>query len=388
VLFREVKRALAHLYDPVYLRRSALARMLRSDSQLTSAQKVTFLRQMLIEAIEQLAPGENVPLRSPKRRSYLALRARYMEQRPIGEIARDLGISERQLRRELRAGLEAVTGIVSDTLREHCGESDGILEGVMQEIESLDTTEELVNLSVEVRNVQSLVSSLAQEKGVEIQDGMVPESAIVRANRILLRQALLTLYTWVIQSFPESVLRVHLDGSRANVLTLQLSCSSEFPLPRIASPIPTELLKVLYADFEIQDVSGGKIFQLTFPCVPLRPVLLVDDNPSLHRLFKRYLMGLPYRLISAYDAKSGLKFAQMYRPDVIIMDIMMPHQDGWELWALLREDENTEDIPVVICSVLEQEALARSLAAAGYIKKPVTQASLLAVFRSLGLANF
>ena len=66
---------------------------------------------------------------------------------------------------------------------------------------------------------------------------------------------------------------------------------------------------------------------------------------------------------------------------------MMPHRDGWELIAALRSDALTCDIPVVVCSVLEQEALARSLDVRAYMRKPVMQSTLLSTLHRLGLGN-
>jgi CheY-like chemotaxis protein len=117
-------------------------------------------------------------------------------------------------------------------------------------------------------------------------------------------------------------------------------------------------------------------------------LLLVDDNRGFHQLFKRYLSGLPVRVLSAYHAPGGLALARSEKPDVVVLDIMMPDQDGWELLANLQAEATTRDLPIVICSVLSQEALARSLAVAGYLRKPVTQAALLSTLRSLDLGDF
>jgi CheY-like chemotaxis protein len=149
--------------------------------------------------------------------------------------------------------------------------------------------------------------------------------------------------------------------------------------------IPPDLLRAMHAQIECLDDESRRTLRLRLPAMPSHSVLLIDDNQSLHHLFGRYLSGLPYSLQSAYDAPTGLALARSQRPDVIILDIMMPDQDGWELLGALQSDEEMAHIPVVVCSVLEQEALAESLSAAGYLKKPVSQASLLSVLRCCGL---
>jgi CheY-like chemotaxis protein len=62
---------------------------------------------------------------------------------------------------------------------------------------------------------------------------------------------------------------------------------------------------------------------------------------------------------------------------------MMPTQDGWEILQALKNDPATQHVPVIICSVLDDPELARSLGAVAYLHKPVTQADLLSVLTTL-----
>jgi CheY-like chemotaxis protein len=71
------------------------------------------------------------------------------------------------------------------------------------------------------------------------------------------------------------------------------------------------------------------------------------------------------------------------RPDVIMMDIMVPDRDGWELVEVLQADDALRRIPVVICTVLDQRDLAESLAVAGYMRKPLRQPVLLDTLEGL-----
>jgi CheY-like chemotaxis protein len=65
-------------------------------------------------------------------------------------------------------------------------------------------------------------------------------------------------------------------------------------------------------------------------------------------------------------------------PKVIVLDVMMPQIDGWELLASLRQHPNTSHIPVVVCTILPQEDMALSLGASGFVRKPVTRHIFLA----------
>ncbi|MBC7239306.1 MAG: sigma-70 family RNA polymerase sigma factor, partial [Chloroflexi bacterium] len=116
-LMLEIRRALKQLYDPVYLQRSPLMALLLGRA-VPPGQEARMLRQILVEAVEQLAPPESVPLRSEARRAYEALRGRYIEGLSIEELAQQSNLSERQVRRDLRLALEALTRIIKGLLEQ------------------------------------------------------------------------------------------------------------------------------------------------------------------------------------------------------------------------------------------------------------------------------
>jgi len=353
------------------------------------------LRKVLLEAIQQLMPGANVPLRSKEWRGYAVMQGRYVDQMSMRELASTVGISGRQLRRELQHGLEAVADIVARRLnRQPVSETTESAERstdqgpVSTEIGDLVATTRPVDICAEVRDLALIVAPLAQDMGVTLQTAEAPENAIVRANRVVLRQLLLGLYSGAIQNHRNGIISpriYHLDNQH---IVFELACSSGKGTagPALSKIIPPELLQALQGAFECQDLPPReRIFRITLPPIPTHSILLIDDNRGFHQLFSRYLGGLSYRLISAYDASSGLNMARTERPAVIFLDIMMPDQDGWELLGQLQGQEATRGIPLVICSVLEQEALAKSWAIAAYVRKPVTRSALLMALQALGL---
>jgi CheY-like chemotaxis protein len=391
-LYAEVRRALGHLYDTVYLQRSPLARMLRARGEEDSlaGREAQALRRMLIQAIDQLSPGGNVPLRSEERRGYVVLRGRFVDQKSMETLAQSLSLSERQLRRELRAAVEAVTAIVSPQL-EPLPDHDSLVddEDLLTEIEALSLSREAVDLCTEARSVASLVAPLARDRNVVLVDELGVNSVVVRANRVVLRQGLLALCSWAIQHHCDSVL-VSGIALREGEAAYTLRCRETSGRPPSLPPgdvVRPDLLAALKARLACRAIEEGRVLELWLPTMPTHSVLLVDDNRSLHLLVGRYLSGYPYSLLSAYDAPTGLELARREQPDAVMLDIMMPDQDGWELLSSLQKDEACQDIPVVICSVLEQEALAESLSAAGYLRKPITQEMLLGALRALGLGD-
>ena len=73
-------------------------------------------------------------------------------------------------------------------------------------------------------------------------------------------------------------------------------------------------------------------------------VLVVDDNPDIVDLVRRYLTGSGYRLLQARAPPTTLDLARTAHPDVITLDVMLPSQDGGQIFTELRADERTQEI--------------------------------------------
>jgi CheY-like chemotaxis protein len=108
-----------------------------------------------------------------------------------------------------------------------------------------------------------------------------------------------------------------------------------------------------------------------------KTLLMIEDNEGLIRAFQGYLADYDYLVIGATTGDEALKLAREVIPAAITLDIMMPSQDGWEILQALKSNPSTRSIPVIICSVLEDPELARSLGAEAYLQKPISQADLL-----------
>ena len=88
-----------------------------------------------------------------------------------------------------------------------------------------------------------------------------------------------------------------------------------------------------------------------------------------------------YRVVQASTGAAALQLAREVHPDAITLDVLMPSQDGWGLLRTLNGDPDTEQIPVILCSVLPERSLALSLEVAAFLDKPVTREALLAALR-------
>jgi len=111
-----------------------------------------------------------------------------------------------------------------------------------------------------------------------------------------------------------------------------------------------------------------------------KKILVVDDEPDFIEFLSIRLKSSGYDVISASDGESGLKKAQKEKPDLIILDILMPKINGFELCKRLKENELTKDMPVIMLTALAQEKdLSKGLeeGADCFITKPFNSLDLL-----------
>jgi len=103
-------------------------------------------------------------------------------------------------------------------------------------------------------------------------------------------------------------------------------------------------------------------------------ILLVDDNTTNLQLLHETLDGQGYKLLIAKSGKTALAITQKAKPSLILLDIMMPEMDGYEVCRRLKADESTRQIPVIFITALvdeEDEAKGLGLGAVDYITKPI-----------------
>ncbi len=111
------------------------------------------------------------------------------------------------------------------------------------------------------------------------------------------------------------------------------------------------------------------------PTPDLRPrLLLVDDEPTNLQVL-RHILQADYRLLFATDGERALQVAREQRPDLILLDVMMPHLDGYAVCRVLKADAATAAIPVIFITALtdsQDETAGFDVGAVDYITKPVS----------------
>ena len=120
-------------------------------------------------------------------------------------------------------------------------------------------------------------------------------------------------------------------------------------------------------------------------------ILIVDDDPVFVETTKTILESRDYEVVTAYDGDEGLQKTKEEKPDLILLDIIMPTKDGFNVCEQLKEDPQLADIPVIILTSFAQQkgqtnipvSAGLELEAEGYIDKPVSPEKLLTSIENL-----
>lgn len=85
----------------------------------------------------------------------------------------------------------------------------------------------------------------------------------------------------------------------------------------------------------------------------MQTILFIEDEPNLQKLVGRFLENEGYQVISALNGEIGFKLIKKMKPDLILLDLILPKKDGFEILEELKKDKTTEHIPVIVLTNLE-----------------------------------
>jgi DNA-binding response OmpR family regulator len=100
-------------------------------------------------------------------------------------------------------------------------------------------------------------------------------------------------------------------------------------------------------------------------------ILIVDDDDSIRSLLQQELGDAGYNIDQASNGKEALQRVRENRPDLIILDIMMPEMNGFDVAAVLKNDPETMDIPIIVLSVVQDKARGFRIGIDRYLTKPI-----------------
>ncbi len=391
---KHLRDALSHLHDAEHLRSSPLATLFGVADRLDTS---LALRRILTGAIESLKPIASAHSSARSWQLYESLYCYYVQQLSQQVVADQLAVSVRQLRREQHMAL----GVLADRLCEQfdlgsLSEQAAPSGPPTPPVERAALGEDLVWLKEippdkstdydeALSAVLSLVQPLASQHQVRLDVHTATGLPQVAAHPVAVNQILLSLLAAAIPQ--ASGLSVSINaGAVAWGVQIDVRAERASAGPRIPSQ---DELAGLDVARQLTEMCAGKMIiaatddaslgvTVTLPALECLPILVIDDNVDALHLMQRYAMGTRYRLITTRDPEEALALAESAQPQVIVLDVMMPQVDGWKVLGRLRQHPRTGQIPIVVCTILPHEALALSLGANAFIRKPMTRRDFLA----------
>ncbi len=280
---------------------------------------------------------------------------------------------------------------------------------------------ESVDLGSVIQDVRATIEPLALSKSIALNTEAKREISLI-ADSAKVKQMLLNLVSNAIKFTP--------NGGRIDIRIRRLESWVEIAVSDSGIGIAKEDLERLFTEFQQLDagpgrqqegtglglaltrrfaelhggqviveseVGKGSTFTLRLPLQtparrpaaraappavattdPSRPlVLVVDDNPQAAEILSRYLHAGGFGTAVARTGPEALRMARELKPAAITLDILLPQVDGWEVLNRLKADEATQNIPVVVVSVVDNPSLGRALGALDYFVKPVDGKALL-----------
>lgn len=396
---QHVREALEQLYANVELANTPLAQSGRLfDPNTSILVRAQTLRSRLLDAIESLRPARMLqPNQGQAGRSYEVLSLRYVSCLTVDEIGDRLAVGGRQVYRDLRRGEEELAALLDsqNAAHENYTRADHAatphMTAFQAELDALARRQDVVELGEMLDSAVRIVQALAEPKGVTLYYHPPRQAILISATSSIAKEMLIQLLSALVQqSEPGQLLviraqsseefaEVHIRGDTHQGNTnADAGFSWENPLLHNALLLAqlSETINVVRTR-DAHDRTLVVRFNALSVNVVYQPILIVEDNPGVGELYQRYLQGSPWQVTLLANPAEAIAKAQELRPAVIILDVLMPETDGWSVLQTLHATPELADIPVIICSVINDPELATALGAAASLKKPLSRLELM-----------
>ncbi len=385
---QQVHDCLTHLYDFMFLQDHPLVGMLVPE--ITGPNRIQVFREIIINCVENLRPNPELETQAKVSRLYNILRLRYIRQQTVQQVILNLSLSERQFYRDLPKAIQIVSRMLSErptgeSAEPEAVESDEEALSVQSEVQRART--ELTSTRIEIKSLIDgalyVTQSLIDQYQVRITNCTTNDISISDSDRTILRQILIVLFSQlmlkasdikieseVVDRYCQITFIVHRrEAEAAGIQSIRDLQSGQETLGVLIENIEGKFSTEAIDNYELHLILE----------IPLRQVivLVIDDNPHIVSLFRRYLTGQPFHLITTAEGSKAIELARRIQPQLIILDVMLPGQDGWEILQYLKNNPATLSIPILVCSVLDLPDVAISLGADAYLKKTPGQAEFL-----------
>lgn len=389
----ELREALSHLHDPDYAPSPALAMLLGADP----GAGVLTVQSALLRAIEALAPSSAATANSPSQRIYDLLHNRFVLKLTLQETAERMSLSFSSTCRTQRAAVHGLARLLWE--RHQAAPPAGSRAGqpeeeahplpqnwreqAQRELAALDASSPgaVSDVGKVVQGACELLTPVLNRLGVTVEIAFVQPGVTAAIHPSVLRQLLIAAIRQMAEH-AASPLAIH-AGLQNGDARISISGKLRDDASLTPEALTADLLEVgeVITEAEIQGAEMQLVLELA--SIGAATVLLVDDNFDIARLYSRATEGTRYRVIHAGQGQGLFETIRAVAPDLVVLDVMLPDIDGWDLLMQLRAEAATRRLPVIVSSVVKEEELAMSLGATRFLPKPVRPRELIRVLDQL-----
>ncbi len=374
-----IRDLLSNLYDYLKLVENPVARQLAGEH--SGKERTGAIRGAVLAAIEDLRREDAGGRTSRRNRLYHILLLRYIEEQGTSEVLQRLALSERQYYREHQRALQTISRVIWD--KHFAGARAPETTSLVDELEYLSVDRGQASFDAETEILAALRSTavIARQREIDIRVDGAGAPVHLQVSQPVFRQLMIYLLNDLMAGMPPGgriSIALATERDEPTIAFSGLAAAQDI-WQRLGSD-RTALALMKSVNARLQYEPGPPRLTLRFQRKVHR-VLIVDDNPDTIALFKRYLAKQPYQLLAAREEGEALSIAQGAPLLCVILDVMLPGADGWQILQRFKNHPSTAELPVLICSVLEMEELALSLGADGYLKKPPARDELLATLQ-------
>jgi len=384
-----VLSAYRSLYDFSLLRNHPLSNYLLANQTEDPKERGWKVHNLLIKLLDELHPHGAPPL-SKEGRRYRLLVLRYVETMQPHQIAEQLAISRRQFYREHHSGMAFLVDLIwarlnlkDAPLTPQVPQEVDPFRQELERIRNMDSTADVVEV---LEKTLAVLATVFEEKNITLH--YVPIAALSRLSigQTILRHLLMGILGVFTEHYAQCSLEILLRPD-THLLSIDFRTSQKMLYPQLQPSLETlwEMLHFVNGHLQPLWLEGGDVCGLTLelPIDGMYTILIADDNEDTLALYQRFLSIKRYHVVTTSDAERVLPLALHVKPDFIVLDLMMPKRDGWDLLQALSHHPETNSIPKMVCSVLKQKPLALSLGAVAFLEKPFTEESLLQALAEL-----
>lgn len=393
-----IRNLLNHFSDFAYLENSDALNLLLSKDEMLQPNQIVLFRNKIKKNISNLCPPENTPSLASEWRCFRILTLHYVNNMEMYDVAYEVGLSERQTYRELTKGINALTSILwNQYLKLQIGEEQGkgvdiaILDPndlnlLQNELSNWNIHYELINLYQIIEQSYQLYeySGNASIQG-KIRYKNFVQNLEVRVDKILTKEGLYKILTMIENGDQKSEVWVKSRKLNDHFISLSISIKHYLPLDVNNWKIAEVYFTVQGLNHSLTELENETLIAINFPLMSQNKCLVIDDVLSVRTLIERMLDPYGIQVFGANNPQEALKLAQLMKPNFILLDILMPKVDGWQIIKMFKSKPETSAIPIFICSVLNEPVLSQAMGAAGLIRKPINRLELINTLQKASL---